>query len=231
MFSCTGNIWDYQTAITPIVIPTNIGWDRNRYNVMGAGLAKQAAEEYRWLPKWYGGICSKYKDKTSVMMHPEIPLILFPVKPLNKIKPWLSWQYSANLELIEKSCTQLASIPRRVSRIYLPLVGCGNGGLEFEEVYPLLNKYLNNPDRFTLVVEEHNLSKLINWRANNPVHEKAIIKCGISRCDCTVEWGSREWAKGWCYHWMEDLHRSISLCPRHTEHALRARRIKDGEQT
>jgi len=141
----TGNIWD--TKYSTIVIPSNIGWTKAGYNVMGGGVAKQASELYPSLAKWYGDQCFLYQQDMPCLRYDR--LILFPVKTLNRLHPHLSWQRSASLTLIERSTKDLARFPDQ--EIALPLVGCGNGRLAESDVLPILNMYLN--DRFTLVIQ------------------------------------------------------------------------------
>ena len=138
-----GDIWSPDFHI--IVIPVNIGWTKTGYNVMGRGVAKQASELYPGLAKWYGSKCRSFMIHTPCLRYDR--LILFPVKPLNVLAPYLSWQGKANLSLIEKSTKDLAEFPDK--EIALPLVGCGNGRLSESDVLPILNMYLD--DRFVLV--------------------------------------------------------------------------------
>jgi hypothetical protein len=143
-----GNIWDYLQTHS-IVITTNLGWNSLGSNIMGAGIAKQAAERYPDLPGWYGEVCRKYKTNTPVTRYEPNPIILFPTKGLNEDKPWLSWKQKSSLELIERSTKELASLPGP-DKIVLPFPGCQHGQLTREEVLPILVKYLT-PDRFTVV--------------------------------------------------------------------------------
>jgi len=125
--------------------------------VMGAGIALQAKRKLPLLPSWYGHFCKKHGENTPVAQY--MTLLLFPVKPLNKGKPWLSWRSPADLELIARSAEQLAAY--RLDGLYnsegtapqvlLPLVGCGNGGLDPVDVLPRLDRYLTE-ERFVLVI-------------------------------------------------------------------------------
>lgn len=146
-----GDIWEMESSHL-LVIPTNIGWrpSGNHANVMGKGLALQAAKKYPSLPVWYGAQCMFHGTSTPVVKYPHAPLLLFPVKPLNQDQPWMSWKSKASLGLIEHSARQLSELmidhPIAVS-----MVGCGAGGLEMAEVRPILDKYLSDA-RFTLVL-------------------------------------------------------------------------------
>lgn len=145
-----GDIWAYEKTHL-IVIPTNIGWKASGENVMGRGVAFQAARKYRELPPWYGDQCRKHGAATPVLCYTHAPLILFPVKPLNESRPWISWQSKASLALIRRSAEQLSSLCPDWD-IAIPMVGCGNGGLEMSEVRPILDEFLSD-HRFTLVLE------------------------------------------------------------------------------
>lgn len=152
----TGNITDYVESAY-LVIPTNIGWRGDGRNVMGRGLALWAAYRYPELPAWYGDQCQKHGEKTPVMLW-SFPgrissIILFPVKPLNKAAPWLSWQSNADLGRIEQSAKELAALETTLydeKPIMVPAVGCGNGRLLLKDVQPILERHLKS-DRFILV--------------------------------------------------------------------------------
>ena len=100
-----GDIWKWRDDPhnCEVVIPTNQGWKADGSNVMGAGVAKQAVKLYgREIAEWYGGICQAAGPNTPVVVHPEHPLIFFPVKPLNYDEPHLSWRSKADIRLIDK---------------------------------------------------------------------------------------------------------------------------------
>ncbi len=78
--------------------------------------------------------------------------MLFPVKPLDALEPNMSWRQEANLTLIERSANQLAHLPGE-DPVAVPLVGCGNGGLDPADVRPILDLKLKG-DRFVLVLQD-----------------------------------------------------------------------------
>lgn len=149
------NIWTLESLGYLIVVPTNLGWTKDGKNVMGRGVAKQAAIRNKDLAEWYGAECKKHGKDTPVL--PYYRLLLFPVKPLNEAEPHLSWQGEADLALIERSTVQLAARPG-TERVALPLVGCGNGRKKSGEVLPILQKYLT-ASRFLLVEFPHTEAK------------------------------------------------------------------------
>ena len=147
-----GDIWKWRDDPhnCEVVIPTNVGWRADGSNVMGAGVAKQAVKLYgREIAEWYGGICQAAGPNTPVVVHPEHPLIFFPVKPLNYDEPHLSWRSKADIRLIERSINQLALL--RLGPFAIPMVGCGNGGLDEKEVYPVIHRAFRADDHVTLV--------------------------------------------------------------------------------
>lgn len=145
-----GDIWAYVGSHL-LVIPTNIGWRKESFeNVMGRGLALQAAKKYPKFPSWYGLQCRALGVATPVLVYPDAPLIAFPTKPLNGGKPWMSWQSKSDLGLIERSARQLAAFPTD-HPIAVSMVGCGNGGLDMSQVRPILDRHLSD-DRFTLIL-------------------------------------------------------------------------------
>ncbi|HEU4544370.1 MAG TPA: hypothetical protein VFR23_24780 [Jiangellaceae bacterium] len=140
----SGDLWDAFTNGWHIVVTTNIGWDANGVNNMGAGVALQAAIRFPDLPGWYGRRCRRTGASTGVIVHPERRLILFPVKPLKLRCSADSWNQQADLGLIELSCGQLADVLSGDSgmRVAMAFPGCGNGGLSKRAVRPILEKSL-----------------------------------------------------------------------------------------
>lgn len=147
-----GNIWSSPIDHV-IVIPTNVGWRvKTDENIMGTGLAKDAAFLYPDLPLFYGKLCKQFGDTIGLRLYdPKIKarhrLILAPVKRLNAIAPHLSWRNKADLKLIERDLIDLSELPFDMS-IVLPFLGCGAGGLKVDQVLPIMEKYLD--DRFTV---------------------------------------------------------------------------------
>lgn len=160
-----GDIWEYYDKGYYIVVPTNIGWNRLGENIMGRGVAHQAAQKFPELPQRYGKICKEWEENTTVVLFQDMRLILFPVKRLNSKFPYLSWKNSASITLVEKSLIELLKVVHSeiletnnpLIKIALPLVGCGNGKLDKAPVIAVLETYL--PDLFTLVeLEDHDES-------------------------------------------------------------------------
>ena len=145
-----GSLWDPRLNNCVKVVPTNLGWKSNGENVMGRGVAKQATEKYQMLSSWYGWRCKAMADSELTRLYRYHDLVLFPVKPLDRLMPHMSWRQPASLELVEKSTIQLASF-MGMDKVALPLVGCGNGRLDSRDVLPILQKHLKD-DRFLLIL-------------------------------------------------------------------------------
>ncbi len=163
MLEFKGDIWRLYADGFHLIVPTNIGWTKDYSNVMGRGIAYQVKERFKHIPKQYGVICKYYKEFLGVIPLPKERLLMFPTKPLNSAEPHLSWQGGSTMERIELSCKSLYTLVDEKNKlisysggdknfkIALPMVGCGNGGLNESEVLPLLHKYFDEFDNITLV--------------------------------------------------------------------------------
>ncbi len=144
MKEIVGDIWDYHRRGAWIVVPTNGSVKTNGEAVMGRGLALQAKRKYPDVPKKLGE--SIRVNGNIVCQAPSVGLIFFPVKH--------KWFEVADLKLIEKSAKELKdAVGNRDETVFLPRVGCGNGKLDWKDVKPILEKYLND-DRFVVVSRE-----------------------------------------------------------------------------
>lgn len=138
-----GNIWYYwDKKNTFIVIPTNGYVKRNGQAVMGRGCALQAVQRVPHLPRYLGRLIEEYGNK---VFQTAMGIVSFPVKH--------NWWEKADLTLIEESCKRLVDLSTlpgfKDSTFVMPRVGCGNGKLDWEDVKPILEKYLG--ERFLIV--------------------------------------------------------------------------------
>ena len=136
-----GDLWEYYKQGFWIVIPTNGFVKNNGEAVMGRGLALQAKRRFPDLPAELGKRIKEYGNVVFTFYNYHV--ITFPVKHL--------WWNKAIIKLIKKSCISLREIFRYnptgiPTPVYLPRVGCGNGKLDWKDVKPILEKYLD--DRF-----------------------------------------------------------------------------------
>lgn len=141
-----GNIWDYYDKGQWIVITTNGTIKKNGACVMGRGVAKTARDRFPNLDKVLGRAIDRFGNQVFVLNSiSDARLISFPVKH--------NWQEKADLKLIERSCRQLEFVAQKNNqKIYLVRPGCGNGQLKWDDVKPILDKYLDH--RFIVVNNE-----------------------------------------------------------------------------
>lgn len=145
MKEVVGDIWGFHRQGNWVVIPTNGTVKSNGDAVMGRGLALEAKTKFPDIQHRLGfqlRMMSSPPKVTDVGHN----IITFPVK--------YRWMEIANLELIGKSCVDLVDFIAvhpwlYKPPIYLPRVGCGNGRLNWKDVRPILEKYLD--ERFIVV--------------------------------------------------------------------------------
>lgn len=168
-----GNIWDYWKPETKeyIAIPTNGFVKKDGYAVMGRGLAFEATRRITRIAKKVG---AKILARGNVpFLFPEYGIVTFPVKPikmkmrkkidLQKILPdkrdqfqvgnWVpGFLCKAQKGLIHESAKILRKMADcRVEKVYVPMVGCGNGGLYWSDVKPILEHAFNGDERFVII--------------------------------------------------------------------------------
>ena len=165
-----------------IGIPTNGYVSRNGVGVMGAGLAKQAKIKFPGIEydlgnllKTEGNQVGWIRRRTFKKVEQE-NLVAIPVKPcflkidVEEQKEFIihrmrdhykigdcvpGFHCMADLFIIRRSLEQLIRFIEKHSleRVFIPLLGCGNGGLSAtNDLFPLLDQ-MKIPDFVTLVKE------------------------------------------------------------------------------
>jgi len=132
-----------------ICITTNGIVKKNGRAVMGAGVAKSAAQKFNNIDYDFGQLLLHNGHYTQIIKdeyvnNKKVSIISFPTK--------FHFKDKSDLELIEKSVKQLLMLAIRHlwQKIILPRPGCLNGGLNWEtEVKPLLKEYLD--ERFYII--------------------------------------------------------------------------------
>ncbi len=145
----------------------------NTVGVMGKGLALSFKQRYPKMFEKYKTICERHLLTTGKLMlfyEADHWLLLFPTKE--------NWRNPSKLEYIEKGLMKFVNTyaDKNITSIAFPKLGCGNGELNWEDVKPLMEKYLKklpidvyiylgtNPD----VVPEHKEPiKTIEWLKQN----------------------------------------------------------------
>ena len=141
MLEVIGNLWDFHQRGGWIAIPTNCVVRISGDNVMGAGLAKQAADRYQDFPRAVGQHVAT--GSTNSMAWPKGRLLAIPTKS--------HWRNPSSLNLIEQSI--LTALPLlqayNISRLYCPRFGCGLGQLNWDQVRSVIAPLVD--DRFVFV--------------------------------------------------------------------------------
>lgn len=150
MIEVTGDFWSHldnnRDVYDAICCTTNTVVKGNGELVMGAGIAKDFANEYKWLPANWGKRVQGHKQ-------PIVIVTLMKVRPhLVAVPTKIDWKQPSTLELVDDSINSLAILTDQLGwqKVLLPRPGCSNGGLSWKlEVKPLLEKYLDS--RFIII--------------------------------------------------------------------------------
>jgi hypothetical protein len=145
-----GNLWNFaEYGFADVVVVTTNG-SINRFGsaVMGRGCALQAKQRFPGIERLLAHYLRSYGNRPFVLKKADCPptsysLVSMPVKH--------HWRDLADLDLIEQSANALVLMAnkRAWQSIVLPRAGCGNGGLHWQHVQPLLAAIFD--DRFTVV--------------------------------------------------------------------------------
>ncbi|MCI1751763.1 MAG: macro domain-containing protein [Flavobacteriales bacterium] len=126
----------------------------NTVGVMGKGIALQFAERYKENLRVYKAACKSGELMTGTVLvvrdhdlHGERIIVNFPTK--------MDWKHKSKFEYIETGLVALVQAIKEhgIHSIALPPLGCGNGGLDWEEVKPLIERHLGGLDLEVVVYE------------------------------------------------------------------------------
>ena len=143
----------------------------NTEGVMGKGIALEFKKRYPDMFKEYKKVCDdKMLDIGTLLLwkKSEKWVLLFPTKT--------TWRRPSKIEYLEKGLQKFASNWDKLGAdsIAFPRLGCGNGGLDWEEVRPLMEKYLHKlPIQIYVYVgtyqdpvpEHENVTEIEKWLA------------------------------------------------------------------
>ena len=128
-----GDIWEQPADA--IVIPINWTTRSDGTAVMGAGVAKQAAARFPRLSFHLGRCIRQHPDLPHVLAFPvrdDLDVACFPTKR--------HWRGKSRIEDVrvglEDFVVQVKE--RRIASVAMPALGCGLGGLRWEDVRPLI---------------------------------------------------------------------------------------------
>ncbi len=113
----------------------------NTVGVMGKGIALEFKKRYPQMFEVYKSACEKRKftiGKLMLVSASDHMILLFPTKE--------NWRYPSKLSYIEQGlkrfCDKYAE--RGITSIAFPKLGCGNGELSWDDVRPLMERYLKS---------------------------------------------------------------------------------------
>lgn len=134
MVESCGDIWDFLGRAV-IAITTNGLVTKNGSAVFGRGCARQALQRFPDLALRLGKLLQEHGNHVHCLGN---GLVSFPVEE----SPWAI----PDLHLIRSSAAELRALSDREGweRIIVPRPGCGGGGLDWREVWPLLEEYFDN---------------------------------------------------------------------------------------
>ncbi len=132
------NLWDFDPEQYYRVITTNGCINRNDEAIMGKGIALQAKERYPYLPIKLGNKLKEFGNHVNIFH--DYKIITFPTKD--------NWRNKSTYSLIQYSCNELIFLCGllEIKKIVMPMVGCSNGGLEWENVKNIIYQKLGNRD-------------------------------------------------------------------------------------
>lgn len=145
----------------------------NLDGVMGKGIALQFKKLYPDMYEKYQKYCEDklldigklwiYKSETKWILN-------FPTK--------IHWRNPSKLEYVEKGLQKFVDTYKEkgITSVAFPKLGCGNGGLDWEIVKPLMDNYLKNlpidiyvyEDKFQTEKEFENIKEIKKWLSQHP---------------------------------------------------------------
>ena len=114
----------------------------NTVGVMGAGIAKEFKRIYPEMFSEYKALCERGQLDVGQLWIYKTPhrwILNFPTKK--------HWRQPSRPEYIEAGLQKFCEIyiEQEITSISFPLLGCGNGGLDWEQVVrPMMERYLEN---------------------------------------------------------------------------------------
>jgi len=145
----TGNLLEAQTEALVNTV--------NTVGVMGKGIALQFKERFPMNFKVYADACKKGEMQVGKMLvvkehtlQGEKIIINFPTK--------VEWFKKSQYSYIEDGLKDLAKVIEeyKIKSIAIPPLGCGNGGLKWEKVKPMMDQYLGHLAHIDIQIFEPN---------------------------------------------------------------------------
>ncbi|WP_283750893.1 type II toxin-antitoxin system antitoxin DNA ADP-ribosyl glycohydrolase DarG [Bacillus cereus] len=151
----TGNLFEYGYKVDAIVNTVNC------VGVMGKGIALEFKKRYPENFNYYKKVCSNKELLPGKMLmflqnsngYPRY-IVNFPTKN--------HWRYPSKIEYISDGLDDLVNQIKKhsIQSISIPALGCGNGGLDWEDVKKLIKEKLQHLDDVEIIVYEPSSNKI-----------------------------------------------------------------------
>lgn len=128
----------------------------NTVGIMGKGIALMFKEAFPANFREYEAACKRGDVRTGKMFVTERPALMGPPRWIINFPTKQHWRGKTRLEWIEAGLEALRNVilEKKIASIALPPLGCGNGGLEWGVVRPLIERALADlPDVDVIVYE------------------------------------------------------------------------------
>lgn len=128
----------------------------NTVGVMGKGIALMFKEAFPANYREYAAASARGDVQTGRMFVTERPSIVGPPRWLINFPTKQHWRGKTRIEWIKEGLADLRRVihERQIHSIALPPLGCGNGGLDWEEVRPLIERVLRDLSDVDITVYE-----------------------------------------------------------------------------
>ena len=129
----------------------------NCVGVMGKGIALQFKKRFSSNYQLYREKCKNNEIKTGTMFVTELNNILNPKYIIN-FPTKKHWRNKSSIDYIQTGLSDLIQVIRdkNIKSIAIPPLGCGNGGLNWNEVKEIIKKRLNELNDVDIIVFEPN---------------------------------------------------------------------------
>jgi O-acetyl-ADP-ribose deacetylase (regulator of RNase III) len=128
----------------------------NTVGIMGKGIALMFKEAFPANYREYEAACKRGEVRTGEMFVTERPPILGPPRWIINFPTKQHWRGKTRIDWIKDGLENLRTVlvEKGIRSVALPPLGCGNGGLDWQVVRPLIQRALGDLQHVDVVVYE-----------------------------------------------------------------------------